>query len=152
MKSTYATCSQFSNDFMNPAFISNLLNALCKVQYLGHIISNEGVATDPSKTIKELPGLHQHWCQRQQFLGFANYYQHFVKGFAKIAQPVHQLTECHATFKRTDECHDASDELRQRLTSTSILAYPDFSRQFVLDTDASDTRIGAVPSQVDDNG
>ena len=47
---------------------------------------------------------------------------------------------------------DAFYELRQSLASTSILVYPDFSCQFILDTDASDTDIGAVLSQVDDNG
>ena len=62
-----------------------------KVRYLGHIISAEGVSTDPGKvevvaswqpptTILEL----------RSFLGFASYYRHFVEGFAKLAAPLHR--------------------------------------------------------------
>ena len=90
--------------------------------------------------------------ETQQFLGFAGYYRRFVKDFAQVARPLHRLTERPTNFVWTTECQDAFDELRRRLTSAPILAYPDFSRQFVLDTDASDTCIGAVLSQVDGEG
>ena len=121
-----------------------------EVQYLGHIISRDGVATDPSKTEKVTT-----WTtptsvrETQQFSGFAGYYRRFVKDFAQVARPLHRLTEHPTNFVWTTECQDAFDEVRRRLTSTPILAYPDFSRQFVLDTDASDTGIGAVLSQID---
>ena len=132
------------------------LNALFfqkKVQYLGHIISRDGVATDPSKTEKVTT-----WPtptsvrETQQFLGFVGYYLRFVKDFAQIARSLHRLTERPTNFVWTAECQDAFDELRRCLTSAPILAYPDFSRQFVLDTDASDTGIGAVLSQVEGDG
>ena len=124
-----------------------------KVQYLGHVISREGVATDPSKTEKvaawPVPTSKR---EVQQFLGLASYYRRFVEDFARVARPLHRLTERTATFDWTDECQAAFDELRRRLTSTPVLAYPNFTRQFILDTDASDTGIGAVLSQVDDEG
>ena len=111
------------------------------------------MATDPSKTEKVTT-----WPtptsvrETQQFLGFAGYYRRFVKDFAQVARPLHRLTEGPTNFVWITECQDAFDELRRRLTSTPILSYPDFSRQFVLDTDASDTGIGAVLSQIDGEG
>lgn len=118
-----------------------------QVKYLGHIISRDGVATDPSKTQKVATWpIPQSKRETQQFLGFAGYYRRFIKNVA------HSLTERTAKFAWTTECTQAFNELRQLLCSAPILAYPDFTRQFILDTDASDTGLGAVHSQVDDEG
>ena len=64
------------------------------VNFLGHIISSTGISTDPSKTskVKEWPRSTS-VRETQQFLGLANYYRRFVKDFAAIAKPLHQLTE-----------------------------------------------------------
>ena len=124
-----------------------------RVQYLGHIISREGVATDQSKTEKVAT-----WptptsiLEVRQFLGFASYYRKFIRNFAHMAQPLHKLTERSMPFVWTDVCQNAFDELRRCLTSTFILTYHDFSSQFILDTDASNTGIGAVLSQVNSDG
>ena len=117
-----------------------------KVQYLGHIVSDEGVAADSSKLKKVAT-----W-QVQQFLGFAGYYRRFIQDFTKIAWPLHKLTEHKALFRWTPECQSAFDRLKQHLVTSPVLAYPDYSKPFILDTDASDTGIGAVLSQVDDEG
>ena len=124
-----------------------------QVKYLGHIISCEGIATDPAK-IEKVATWPVPISRRdvQQFVGLASYYRRFVKDFACIARPLHHLTERTSSFVWTADCQSAFDELRQRLCSAPILAYPDFSRQFILDTDASDVGIGAVLSQVDDEG
>ena len=90
--------------------------------------------------------------ETQQFLGFAGYYRRFVQDFTHIARSLHRLTERPATFMWTDECQGSFDELRRGLTSAPVLAYPDFNRQFFLDTGANDTGIGAVLSQVDEGG
>ena len=124
-----------------------------QVKYLGHIISREGVATDPAKTQKvadwPVPTSKR---EVQQFLGFAGYYRQFIREFAHTARPLYRLTERTATFKWTEECADAFQALRQSLCSTPVLAYPDFTRPFILDTDASDTGIGAVLSQTSSDG
>ena len=124
-----------------------------QVKYLGHIISQDGISTDPDKTnrVREWPPPSSKR-EVQQFLGLASYYRRFVKNFAHIAQPLHRLTQRTASFTWTHPCQEAFNELRKRLCSAPILAYPDFSRQFILDTDASDVGIGAVLSQVDDEG
>ena len=124
-----------------------------QVQYLGHVISRSGIATDPKKTEKVAS-----WptstskSEVQKFLGFTGYYRRFVKDFASVARPLHRLTERNTSFLWTDDCQRAFDELRQRLCSAPVLAFPDFTRQFILDTDASDVGIGAVLSQKDEEG
>ena len=124
-----------------------------EVKYLGHIISRNGVATDPDKTAKvaswPVPTSKR---EVQQFVGFANYYRRFIKAFAQLARPLHRLTEQGVPFKWTDSCQEAFDQLRARLCSSPVLAYPDFSKPFILDTDASDVGISGVLSQLDSEG
>ena len=124
-----------------------------KVSYLGHVISADGIATDPDKSnqVARWP-VPTSAKEVQKFLGLANYYRRFVKGFVSIAKPLHKLTEKNSVFKWTEECQEAFIELRHRLTSTPVLAHPDFSKPFTLDTDASNTGIGAVLSQEGEDG
>ena len=90
--------------------------------------------------------------QTQRFLGLANYYRRFIKDFATIAKPLHQATEKNQSFKWTHQCAQAFLKLKECLTSAPILALPDWSKPFILDTDASDTGIGAVLSQCHADG
>ena len=69
-----------------------------------------------------------------------------------IAKPLHRLTEKTARFEWTPECHEAFQILRQRLCSAPILVFPNFNKPFILDTDASNTGIGGVLSQLDEAG
>ena len=124
-----------------------------EVLYLGHVISREGIAADLTKIEKVATWMAPHSKQEfRKFLGFASYYRRFIKDFAQITKPLHRLTEDTATFAWTEPCQAAFEKLRRRLTSAPVLAYPDFNRQFILDTDASDVGIGGVLSQVDDEG
>ena len=124
-----------------------------KVQYLGCIISREGVAIDLLKTEKVATwSTATSILEVQQFLGFASYYRKYIRNFAHMAQPLHKLTERSMPFVWMDECQNAFDELRRCLTSIPILAYPHFSSQFILDTDTRNTGIGAVLSQVNSDG
>ena len=75
-----------------------------------------------------------------------------MQDFAKIAKPLHRLTEKTNKFEWTSDCQEAFDDLRLKLVSAPILAFPDYTKPFTLDTDASDTGVGAVLSQLDDNG
>ena len=119
-----------------------------EVAFLGHIVSRDGVATDPEKTAKVAKWPEPTSCREvQQFLGFANYYRRFVKDYAQIARPLHRLTEQGRDFQWSEECQIAFDTLRRALTSSPILAFPNPEKPFILDTDASDTGIGAVLSQ-----
>ena len=88
----------------------------------------------------------------QQFLGLANYYRRFVQNFATIAKPLHRLTEKTTHFMWTSDCQIAFDELKDHLTSAPVLSFPNFDNNFILDTDASNTGIGGVLSQLQDDG
>ena len=73
-----------------------------------------------------------------------------MRYFASIARPLHRLTEKTATFEWTMECQEAFAELCLRLCTAPVLAFPDFTKHFILDTDASNTGIGGVLSQLDE--
>ena len=83
-----------------------------------------------------------------KFLGLASYHRRFIHKFAEIARPLHQLTEWGRPFKWTTECDTAFAELKLRLCTSPVLVFPDFTKPFILDTDASQCGIGAVLSQV----
>ena len=82
------------------------------------------------------------------FLGLANYYRKFVKDFAKIAGPLHELTKKGLKFQWTNECQAAFDLLKTALTQAPILAYPDFTLPFDLYVDASDDALDMVLGQI----
>ena len=83
----------------------------------------------------------------RSFLGLCGYYRKFIKGYAETAKPLHTLTENGRPFVWTEECQVAFEKLKKYLTEAPILAYPDFTKDFILDTDASGNSIGAVLSQ-----
>lgn len=80
-------------------------------------------------------------------MGLANYYRHFIRGFAHIAKPLHELTKKGKNFSWTSECGTAFSQLKSALTSAPVLVFPDFTRPFILDTDASDSCLGGILSQ-----
>lgn len=116
-------------------------------------VSARGVSTNPKKTekVRNCP-TPTNRREVQQFLGLAGYYHRFVQDFAIIAKLLHCLTEKTCKFEWDYNCQEAFDKLRQKLVSAPILAFPDYTKAFILDTDASDTCIGAVLSQLDDEG
>ena len=84
----------------------------------------------------------------RSFLGLAGYYRRYVKGFAAIAAPLHALTRKDALFRWSEDCQAAFDQLKARLTTSPITAFPDFSQEFRLYTDASTAGLGAILAQV----
>ena len=119
-----------------------------EVLYLGHVVSEDGIVPDSTKTDKV-----SNWptpsCvpQLKAFLGLANYYCHFIQNFSELAKPLHELTGKDKIFQWTEQCDRAFQAFKQQLTTTPILAYPDFTLPFILDIDASNHSLGAVLSQ-----
>ena len=75
-----------------------------------------------------------------------------MKGFSTLARPLHKLTEAKQKFLWTEECERAVKKLKEALTSSPILAYPQPDKLFILDTDARNKSLSAVISQeVDGN-
>ncbi|GFU99002.1 retrovirus-related Pol polyprotein from transposon 412 [Trichonephila clavipes] len=106
-----------------------------EVNYLGHIISAEGVRTDPEKVsaVKNWKR-PENLRELRSFLGLCTYYRMFVKGFSNIARPLHKLTESKQKFQWTKECEDSFLQLKEALTSSPILIYPQPGKPFILDT------------------
>ena len=84
----------------------------------------------------------------RRFLGLCSYYRIFVKGFAGTAKPLHALTGKGVKWSWNEQCQRAFEELKCKLTSAPVLTLPQDGDTYVLDTDASDTHIGAVLSVV----
>ncbi|KAI4901978.1 hypothetical protein NFI96_025061 [Prochilodus magdalenae] len=120
-----------------------------KVQFLGHVVSEEGVATDPGKVqaVQQWPAPRD-VSELRSFLGLASYYRRFVQGFADIAAPLHRLTEKGAPFQWTDEADKAFRHLGRVLCAAPVLALPQVGGQFIVDSDASNRGLGAVLSQM----
>ena len=123
-----------------------------KVAFLGHIVSDEGISTNPEKveTVKSWP-IPKNIKQVRGFLGLCSYYRKSIRNFSTIAKPLTRLTEKQMTrFSWTSECMEAFNELKSCLVSAPILTYPDIEQDFILDTDASGVGIGAILSQKQD--
>ncbi|GBN94891.1 Retrovirus-related Pol polyprotein from transposon 297, partial [Araneus ventricosus] len=119
-----------------------------EVSYLGHIISADGVKTDPEKTkaVVDWPRpetVHD----LRSFHGLCTYYRRFVRNFSAIARPLHKLTAARSNFNWIEECEKSFNSLKQALITSNVLTYPRTDKEFILDTDASIERIGAVLSQ-----
>jgi hypothetical protein len=122
------------------------------VQYLGHVISDKGVTTDPKK-IQDVVNWHRPRTVKQVrgFLGIVNYYSRFVKNLAGTADPLYQITKKNAKFNWQEKHEVAFQELKKKLAEAPVMAYPNEEGRFILDTDASDYAYGAVLSQLQPN-
>ncbi|CAF0725133.1 unnamed protein product [Brachionus calyciflorus] len=123
-----------------------------KTKILGHIVSGDSIEMEdekveavkkrqPPKNIKQL----------QSFLGLCNYYRKFIKNYAEIAAPMFKLLKTDK-FVWSEPEQKSFEALKKALISKPILRQPNFSRKFILHTDASSYAIGAVLTQVDENG
>ena len=121
--------------------------------FLGHIVSVDGVKTDPAKleAITKWP-IPTKVRELQSFLGFCNYYRKFINRFADIARPLYALTSNKIKFAWNKEAEDAFNKLKEAMVSPPVLRYPDHDKQFVVECDASNYAIGGVLSQQDENG
>lgn len=116
--------------------------------YLGHIISDQRVTTDPAKIEEVVNWAVPKFVKKLRgFLGLAGYYRKFVKQFGILCRPLTNLLKKDVPFVWSVEADQAFKALKQALVSAPVLSLPDFSLPFTVQTDASDEGIGAVLSQ-----
>jgi hypothetical protein len=121
---------------------------LREVSFLGHVISNGGIAVDPSKVKDVLdwkPPTNVH--EIYSFLGLVGYYIRFIEGFSKLAKPMTALLEKNAKFIWSKKCQANFEKLKKKLTTAPVLILPDLSKSFSIYCDASRQGLGCVLMQ-----
>lgn len=120
-----------------------------KIDYLDHIVSKNRVEADPRK-IENM----QNWPiprdlrDLKGFLGLFRYYQRFVRGYGKIAESLTNLLKKNS-FKWNEEAHAVFEALKKAMVTVPVLALPDFTKEFVVEIDASGLGLGVVLMQAE---
>ena len=120
------------------------------IKALGHSVSNLGIGTavETVRAVSDFP-TPRNIKALQRFLGLAVYYRRFIKDFSKVAAPLYALLKKDSKWYWDQGCSDSFSDIKTRLTSAPILAHPDYTKPFILHTDASTVGLGAVLSQLD---
>ncbi|GJX86447.1 reverse transcriptase domain-containing protein [Tanacetum coccineum] len=115
---------------------------------LGHKISSAGIEVDKAKfdVIAKLP-YPKNVKGIRSFLGHAGFYQRFIKDFSKIAWPMTQLLIKDTKFVFSDDCIQAFNILKKKLTTTRVIIASNWNLEFILMCDATDYVVGAVFGQ-----
>eukprot|EP00253_Pinus_taeda_P011652 PITA_11652 len=119
-----------------------------EIQYLGHVITKEGIAVDPEKikAIMDWP-VPKDVTDVRSFMGLAGYYRRFVEGFSKVAFPITSLQKKGKSFQWTPNCQKSFEQLKHLLTTAPILCIADPNKDYVVCTDASKEGLGGVLMQ-----
>ena len=126
-----------------------------EILYLGHVVSADGVRTDPAKIKKVLEIANpKNIVELRRFLGLAGYYRKFVQNFSRVVEPLRKLLYKDVTWNWTKECSAAVETIKHLLTVAPILAFPDFSETaepMELYIDATACGLGAILCQKQNN-
>ncbi|KAJ9527210.1 hypothetical protein QJQ45_025469 [Haematococcus lacustris] len=119
-----------------------------ELKFLGHLVGVNGIRPDPAKikSIKDWPPLNDVAAIRS-FVGLATYFRMFIQGFAKLVEPLTNLTKKDVTWCWDDKCEEAFQGVKHALSNAPVLSLPDFNKEFQVLCDASVTGIGAVLMQ-----
>ena len=120
---------------------------------LGYVINEHGIKPDPHnlRKIREWP-VPSNETQVRGFVGLCNYYRAHLPNFAKVAEPMTDLLLKDQPFIWGEPQQKSYETLKSMLLEGTACAFPDFKKEFILKTDASDTTVGAVLCQRDDRG
>lgn len=128
--------------------------ARSSLRYLGYIIDEDGLRTDPEKVsaILKFPR-PKTVTELKRFIGLASWYRRFVKNFSLVAAPLHNLTKGNKKrhFVWSKEAEEAFISLKTLLTTAPVMSCPDYSKPFIIQCDASNEGIGAVLCQKEED-
>ena len=121
-----------------------------QVKYLGYVLSEKGVSASSDKVdaVRKYP-TPRNAKDVRAFLGLASFYRRLVPKFAETAKPLTKLTRKGQEFNWVPSQEEASDELKTKLCTTPVLAYPNFELPFILTTDASKVAVAAILSSAE---
>jgi len=128
-----------------------------ELKFLEHIISREGIRTDPEK-IEKMINMEppKNLKELRSRLGLFSFYHQYIKGFSSITTPMYELTQIengkYVPFVWNEKRQKAFNEIKRKMMMAPIIVHPDFEKLFILYTDASREGIGAVLYQKDDQG
>src|SRR6266540_5410977 len=118
---------------------------------MGHLVGRNGIRPDPRNVEKiknaEVPN---NTMELRRFLGMAQYYRQYINGYANVAGPLYDMLKEDGPAVWGQAQQEAFDIIKNKLAIESIRAHPDFNKPFKLYTNASDTGLGAVLAQDDE--
>ena len=119
-----------------------------EIEFLGHVVSKDGIKADPKKVIaiKKLPA-PEDADQLRRFLGMSGYYRKFIRNFSKRTANIRELIKDGVVFDWNEQCQNEYQDIINELAKEPVMAFPDLSRKFILTTDASKHGFGAILSQ-----
>jgi hypothetical protein len=116
-----------------------------EVPFLGHVVSPEGIAVDPTKVKEVLDWKPPMFVSEvRSFLELASYYRRFIPNFSKIMKPITELLKKGNKYAWNDVCDEAFKNMKKLLTTSPLLAQPDTDKTFDVYCDASGTGLGGV--------
>ncbi|RWS18592.1 uncharacterized protein B4U80_06799, partial [Leptotrombidium deliense] len=123
-----------------------------EAQFLGHIVSKEGIKTDP-KIIDAVQEFKppKNLKQLRSFLGLTNYYRKFVSNYTNIVKSLYELLQKDVPFEWSKECQTAFESLKEKLITAPVLVHFSEKHPVVIHTDASGYGIGAVIAHIINN-
>ena len=122
------------------------------ISYLGNTVSTGGIFADQKKVeaLQTYP-VPKNSKELRSFLGLTGYYRRLIRYYAAIASQLYRLTKADTPFIWSEACNNAFQQLKTKLVTAPVLAYPDFNKPFQVHTDASGFAIGAVLCQEQDD-
>jgi ribonuclease HI len=133
---------------LNP---SKSIFGVTKGKLLGHIVSDSGISIDPERitAILNLPAPTSKK-EVQAFMGIINFVRRFVPDFVVMVKPIHNLLKQDHSFSWTDDVENAFLRIKKAISSAPVLAKPDFEKDFIIYTNATEEAISAILLQCDD--
>jgi hypothetical protein len=143
---------QLLSDYKLTANIEKARFFCTEISFLGHLIKENTITIDPERTasIRNFP-VPKTVKQVRQFTGMCSYWLRYIPNYAEICAPLHQLKRKGVKFKWSEQCQKSFEKLKEIISNPPVLHLADFTKPFVVQTDASTVGAGGILLQYNDN-